>query len=77
MSSSIIKNRKFIDLKEDLEIIESGSLITINNEPDAIFYKQRDILLFKDVGRIRPIFYGVEALYREATDAEIDEFLGL
>jgi hypothetical protein len=34
-----------------------------------------DILYFRDLSKIKPIFNGIENLFREATDTEVGEFL--
>ena len=51
--------------------------IVINDVPDAIYKKDDDRLYFRKFETITPIFKGIDELYREATDEEVDEFLGL
>ena len=53
------------------------SRIVINDVPDAIYKKDDDRLYFRKFETITPIFKGIDELYREATDEEVDEFLGL
>lgn len=59
------------------EMIDVENMMTINQEPDAIYLKNDDRLLFKDLSRIRPIFNGIEILFREATNEEVDNFLSI
>lgn len=77
LSANMIEKRSVISLQQDPEIKRHESVLIINQEPDAIYYQKRDLLLFKDLSRVRPIFEGIESLYREATDDEIKEFLSL
>lgn len=50
-------------------------IIVLNNYLDAIFDIENDILYFRDLGRIKPIFKGIDELYREATQQEVEGFL--
>lgn len=50
-------------------------IIILNNYLDAIYDIENDILYFRDLGRIKPIFKGIEELYREATQQEVTDFL--
>lgn len=56
-------------------IIENDSpIMVLNDFIDAVYSKVHDILYFRDIARIKPIFNGVEQLYREATQTEVDTF---
>ncbi|MCO6542931.1 MAG: hypothetical protein J6584_03050 [Lactobacillus sp.] len=52
-----------------------GEVISLNSTPDAIYYKEKDILFFLKFTNIQRFFPGIEILYREATDDEVDAFL--
>lgn len=75
MTGNRIINKKFLSFSEEPQIVDSPSLLIINNEPDAIFCKETNQLLFKDLSRISSIFNGIDSLYREATDTEVKTFL--
>lgn len=68
--------RKIIDFSEDLKIDETGEGIIINDIPDALYIKNEDRLYFQKLETISPIFKGIENLYREATQGEVNDFLG-
>lgn len=75
--SKIIQRKGIRYYNDHAEMIDVENMLTINSEPDATFIKDEDKLLFKDLSRIRPIFSGIEVLFREATYAEVNEFLNL
>lgn len=68
-------NRKFISLGDEFTVVEGGKRIVINDLPDALYSRDKDTLYFKKLSSITSIFKGIDSLYREATDAEIVEFL--
>jgi hypothetical protein len=67
-------NRKFITIGDKFQITEQ-QLIIINEHADAIYLKSWDTLLFKSFNKIVGIFNGIDELYRQADDAEIETFL--
>ncbi len=73
--SRILKNRRFLDLSNDMRICETGEGLIINDVPDALYLKDADTLYFQSLTTIAPIFKGIEILYREATQEEVDDFL--
>ena len=50
--------------------------IILSETADAIYVKNDDILYFKKIETITPIFRKIESLYREATKTEVTNFLG-
>lgn len=75
MESRIMRKQKFLDCSGDFKIEETGQGIIINKIPDAIYLRERDILYFKKLETISPIFKGIDKLYREATREEVEKFL--
>lgn len=73
--SRILKNKKFVHIEDDVEINNVHNAIVINDIPDAIYKKDDNRLYFRKFETIAPIFKGIDELYREATDSEVDEFL--
>ena len=57
-----------------MKIRETGEGIIINDIPDAVYIKSEDTLYFQRLETISPIFKGIEKLYREATQEEVDRF---
>jgi hypothetical protein len=50
-------------------------IIILNSIVDAVYDINGDSLYFKDIARVKSIFKGIEELYREATQVEVDAFL--
>lgn len=75
--SRIIQKKGIKMVNEHPELIEMDNVLTINSEPDATYYIDEDKLLFRDLSRVRPMFNGIEVLFREATDQEVDNFLNI
>lgn len=70
-----IMTQKRISLGDNIYLNQGEKSIVINSTPDAIYIKTSDILLFKKLSTISPIFKGIDELYREATEEETAEFL--
>jgi len=49
--------------------------LVVNSLPDAIYLKASDTLVFKSLATISSIFKGIDVLYKEATDEEVENFL--
>lgn len=75
ITPSLFIKRKYIALGEVAEIEESKVRLVINSSPDAIYYKNDDVLIFKNLSSIASIFKGIDILYREATQQEVESFL--
>ena len=75
--SKIVKQKGINHINGHIEMVPVDIMIMINNEPDAIYLKDKDKLLFKDISRIKPIFKGIDILYREATNEEVTAFLNI
>lgn len=57
------------------EQTKRGETITLQNQPDAIYDKDKDELQFIKLNAIKRFFVGIDTLYREATNDEIKKFL--
>lgn len=55
----------------------SADRLVINDQPDAVYFKEKDLLIFRNLATISSIFKGIDSLYKEATNAEVGEFLGM
>ncbi|WP_027437694.1 hypothetical protein [Lachnospira multipara] len=62
-----IMMKKRITLGDTIRLDQGERSIVINSTPDAIYVKDDDILYFKKLSTISPIFKGIDELYREAT----------
>lgn len=65
---------KCISLGDNVELKQDKNIV-INDLPDAIYYKENDVLLFRKLQTIMPIFKKIEVLYKEATREETKDFL--
>ncbi|MBQ9241815.1 MAG: hypothetical protein IJ165_01070, partial [Proteobacteria bacterium] len=50
-------------------------ILTFNQYPDAIFEKSKNRLYFQKISAISNIFVGINELYKEAKDEEVNKFL--
>ncbi len=66
--------KRIIDFNK-LTISEKAPVIAISNWADAIYCVSEDRLYFKSLNTITTIFEGIMVLYREATEAETEDFL--
>lgn len=67
--------KRFLDFSGDLKVTDISEAIIIDDLPDALYIKNEDCLYFKKLEAINPIFKGIESLYRQATQEEVDKFL--
>lgn len=72
---TVIRNKKFVHIGDDVKIKEEKNAIELKEVPDAIYAKEEDRLYFRKLETITPIFRGIEILYREATQEEVENFL--
>ncbi|MFB9148301.1 ATP F0F1 synthase synthase [Roseovarius ramblicola] len=72
--SSFIK-RKLICFGETVNLEVGASRIVIKGRPDAVFIRNTDQLLFRDIATVSSIFRGIDELYKEATEEQVKEFL--
>ncbi|MDM1718905.1 ATP F0F1 synthase synthase [Acinetobacter towneri] len=67
--------KTFLALGDELVIENNVDRIVINNSPDAIYFKKEDRLIFRNLATISSIFNGIDILYKEATQEEVQKFL--
>lgn len=72
---TVIRNKKFVHIGDDVEIKEEKNAIELRDVPDAVYSKTEDRLYFRKLETISPIFKGIDELYREATEEEVENFL--
>ncbi len=76
ISKTKLISKKFIlHLGEDFKYDNNCLSIPINELPDAIYEKNTDSLYFRKLSSITSIFKGLDQLYREATEGEVQGFL--
>ena len=77
VTPSLFLSRKMIAFGEVAELEQSENRLVVNSQPDAVYLKQSDTLVFKNLATISSIFKGIDELYKEATDEEVVEFLDM
>ncbi|HGF5162668.1 TPA: ATP F0F1 synthase synthase [Vibrio parahaemolyticus] len=75
VTTSIFIRRKTVSFGEVAKIEQGGHRLVINEKPDAIYFAQSDTLIFTKLATISSIFKGIDILYKEATDQEVEQFL--
>lgn len=75
VSRTQLVNRSTLSLGDSFKFNENNKIIIINEKPNAIYMKNRDMLYFKNLSSIAPIFKGIDELYKEATEEETSRFL--
>lgn len=70
-----LSKKKFITMGDQYEFQQDSPLLMISEQPDAIYVKDKDVLLFRSLATINSIFNGIDQLYKEATDEETRCFL--
>lgn len=77
ITPSLYVNKKtMLDYSGQPKIVENRKQLEVRQESDAIYLPASDTLYFKSIGKVKAIFPGIEALQREATQPEVDSFLG-
>lgn len=74
--SCFVNRKTILDYSGQPKIVEHRKQLEVKPESDAIFIIAEDTLYFRQIARIKTIFPGIEELAREATQSEVDQFLG-
>lgn len=77
ITPSLFISRKTIGFGEAAHIEKSSNRLIINEQPDAIYIKDSDTLIFRNLAAISGIFKGIDELYRVATQHETEAFLSM
>ncbi|AWX99449.1 ATP F0F1 synthase synthase [Marinomonas primoryensis] len=75
ITPSLFIKRKTLIFGETAKLEENQNMLVINALPDAIYFKSSDTLIFRNLASISSIFKGIDKLYKEATDTEVELFL--
>lgn len=74
VSKSQVLRKKWFQINSAPKL-ENSPIIILNNYLDAIYNTTSDTLYFRDFSKLGIMFNGIEALYREATQKEVQDFL--
>ncbi len=75
VTPSTYLNRSILRFGENVTVESSENKIFINPFPDAAYIPSQDILVFRNLGTISSIFKGIDSLFKEATQEEVEDFL--
>lgn len=75
MAASQILKKKWFRISEAPALEEDSPIITLNPFLDAVYDSSTDTLYFRDFAKLKVIFDGIESLYRDATQVEVESFL--
>ncbi|HFA0042605.1 TPA: hypothetical protein WK957_001997, partial [Neisseria gonorrhoeae] len=75
-SSLLLKKKHLLTIcRNGAKLCEPQDLLVIKDIPDAVYIIKDDKLIFRTLSSISNIFKGIEDLYREATNTEVQQFL--
>ncbi|WP_349975801.1 ATP F0F1 synthase synthase [Pseudomonas sp. WHRI 8519] len=75
VTPSLLMRRKSIIFGEVAELDDGQVRVVVNQTPDAIYLPKIDSLVFKNLAAISNIFKGIDLLFKEATQQEVENFL--
>jgi len=75
MSTTQLLTKKWFKVTDSPTLQTDKPIIVINEWIDAVYDKNIDTLYFKEIAKIKPMFRGIESLYRTATQTEVNNFL--
>src|SRR5690606_17189095 len=76
VTPSLFLKRKLITFGDIASVDDGGNRLVINETPDAVYFKHADTLVFRSLATIASIFPEIDELFREATQEEVNRFLG-
>ena len=76
-SSLIYKRQNWLSLDDQPSLLNKAHLLVIHDQADAYYQRNNDCLYFQRLSSITNIFPGINELYNEATDDEVDLVLSL
>ena len=74
VTPSLFLKRKTITFGDIAEVEDGEDRLVVNDIPDAIYIKKSDTLVFRNLATISSIFPGIDELYREATQAQVEKY---
>ena len=77
ITPSLYVTKKWIAFGEVAELESNSRRLVVNTIPDAIYQKNIDRLIFRNLATISSIFKGIDELFKEATQEELESFLNV
>lgn len=75
VSSSMFVKKKVVKFGDIAEVETGQHRILVKDQPDAVFFVKKDTMIFRDIATVSSIFKGIDQLYKEATQEDVDNFL--
>jgi len=75
LTPSLFVRKKTLSFGESFKIEDDGKRIVVNDIPDAVYRPEQDVLIFRSLATISGLFPGIDQLYKEATNEEVEDFL--
>ncbi len=75
ITPSLFVRKKTLLFGESFKIENDEKRIVVNDVPDAIYFPDSDTLIFRSLATISSVFSGIDLLYKEATNEEVESFL--
>lgn len=72
--SLFLNKKKMISFGEVAKLESLDNSLTIKALPDAIYQKNNDTLVFRNLATINSVFKGIDEIYKEATNEEVEQF---
>lgn len=76
-TSLILKRQRLISIDDQPSLLNKDHLLVVRNTADAYYLRDADILYFQRLSSITSIFPGINELYNEATDEEVEKIFQL
>ena len=76
-NSLIYRRQSLLSLDDQPSLLNKKHLLVIHEQADAYYQRENDCLYFQRLSSITSIFPGINELYNEATDAEVEVVLSL
>ena len=75
ITPSLFVRKPMITFGEFPRVEKDNNRLIVNSQPDAVYIKASDSLIFRNLATITSIFNGIDVLYKEATKEEVEQFL--
>mgnify|MGYP003640329257 CR=1 FL=1 len=75
VTPSLFVTRRSLTFGENVSYEEDKKRLFINEVPDAVYISESDSLIFRNLATISSIFKGIDTLFKEATQEEVESFL--
>lgn len=75
VSPSFFVSKKTIAFGEIAELESKSNRLIVKSTPDAVYFKTIDVMVFRNLATISSIFKGIDILFKDATNEDVEKFL--